>query len=469
MNVLTHCRDIVSFVKNSIENALPSPMSAKSKKRTFSAIEDQPTPSRSQKRPCIDPSLLPVELHCGLDAAAAAFSIFPVHTNSLLRLRDRLQKRSWHSIHSLPDEIRALQLNYPVLIPAEQCWRGGARRAPSADDIYRRCAKKPISRKDIIEFEGQHAKDKTLRDVLQQMRSPPVENPLVAHNIVIEGRHQLMASAIPFTHLRPSDADEEDHSMNVTPKNKVVDIHIDQGSCGLSIGLGRPSDDPKLQVHKIWFLWPPTEHNLQVFERLCKSKKTKGLCLARSQTLKHGVIAAAGPEAGILLPPGWLHGTVTTNSGFLGGITYTLPTQINMISRMFAMDMRISPEAFPHKVPLYCNALRQVCNSEDDGDSAQIAIDEWLQDVEPSLKSVGFKSHLKEHAWGCKQLTKEWKLYLGAKKRSNVASRVECRACGWRKSNEMTFGEHFWKTHLKVVTPTGCKSPYRRSKGKKGR
>lgn len=481
MNILSQCLDVVVRVKTTIVGDALSPMPARSSKkraRADSELEASPAP---QKRPRVvhkssKPKLKPTKCQgkCSIDTA---FAKFPRQTESLSLLYNDLRSRSWHHINDIPNEVKNLnngELFYPVLIPADQCWIGGAENAPSADHIYSELKNAVKSSKDIIEYEGEQVKDKSVRDVLSQLKSPPDQCPLVAHNLTPKGDHEMTCKAIPFPSLYPDDEDDKDHAMNVTPRNKIVDIHIDQGSCGLSIGIGQPTDDPKLHVHKIWFLWPPTVYNLIIFEELCKTKRQKGLSLARSQALQHGVIASIGSEAGILLPPGWMHATVTTNSGFLIGITRTVPDTIEMISKIFAMDIRIDPDSFPHKAPFYIDALKKhakVGGGPGSGARLWIATEAWHTEIEPALQTVNFRCNLKENAWRCEELLKVWKSCYNKDTERCFGEDWPCTvACGWEKqSPEDSFVEHWWKQHLKLVIPPGYKTPYTKRKHRKAR
>lgn len=480
MDILNRCFDTVARMKTTLADVL-SPMSTVPSRKRARADDDYEASPAPQKKPrMVHNKILNLKSNirqCDSKAAInTAFAKFPRHTKALALLYDDLISRSWYPINHIPDDVKHLsndELFHPVLIPADQCWVGGLKHAPSADRIYSVLKKAPKSSKDIIELEGEQVKDKTVRDVVSQLKSPPDEHPLVAHNLLPEEDHQMTCKAIPFVGLYPDDEGDIDHAMNVTPRNKIVDIHIDQGSCGLSIGIGQSTDDPKLQVHKMWFLWPPTAHNLAVFEDLCKTKRQKGLSLARSQALQHGVLAAIGSEAGILLPPGWMHATVTTNSGFLIGITRTVPDSIEMISKIFAMDIRIDPDSFPHKAPFYIDALRRH-TEVDEQDPVTFtrlwtATEAWNAEIEPALRSVVFRCNLKENAWRCEELLKVWKSCYNKDTEHSFDRDWPCTvACGWeRQHREESFVEHWWKHHLRIVTPPGFKTPYSRRKRRK--
>ena len=389
----------------------------------------------------------------------AALSNIPRHTEYFRVLSGELGSRTWHHINSIPDEVKALDLSYPVLLPRQRCWKG--RSSPLAKDILAACKAQALSKKYIIESGGQRLQDARLGDVLRELVSPPTEKPQVAHNIVMEGLEELNASTIPLSHLRPHPETALHYSMNITPQNTIIDIHIDQGATGLSIGLGSPEDDETLLVHKVWFFWPPSEHNLNLFEDLRQSMPGRGLCLARSQSLEHGIVASAGIHEGVVLPPGWLHATITTNGGFLGGVTYDLPCNFHMVSSIFAMDMRLDVSSFPEKAPLFTNALREFLTYTCDAQQKMDAIDAWF-DVEGALKRAKLNARLKRNNGTCMRLLAAWKLG-----RFELVEEDECVACGWNTNRGGTFGEHFWREHLRIVMAAGCKMRYRKGQSRR--
>lgn len=455
-------------------------MPRKRKRSGAPVVDDHNSPCR--KRICIDRKSVyelakAVQLEC-------AFSKFPQHTDSLRHLYQSLRTRSWSlveydlercrsvssidwKLEALPEDLDDYSLGWPVLIPAQCCWTNG--RSPSTKELLEFCESDPTAKSAVIEYNGQCAKDKTMQDVLRQLCSPPPQQTLVAHNIPLEDFATMNAETIPFKHLRPRVENDIDYSMNVTPANTVVDIHVDQGTCGLSIGMGRPTDDPKVQVRKIWFLWPPTRNNLKTYEYLRGSVREKGPCLPRSQELENGLIADIGIDAAILLPPGWLHATVTTNGGFLGGITFNVPSVIAIASKMLAIDLNLSMSSFLLRMPQYCDALREARHAEIGSYASQAAVDYWTCCIEPCLRKNGFKCGSKPIIRECKTLLAVWRSYFPGKGAKAADSRrYQCVGCGWTTDGDTAFGEHFWKTHLKIIMPAGYRSPYhvKRTKSK---
>jgi hypothetical protein len=290
----------------------------------------------------------------------------------------------------------------------------------------------------MVEAKGHPSRLRTLGNVLYQLLQPPDENPMVVHNLPIKGKGSLSPDAIPPEQFVPPSKETVYYSVNITPANTVVDIHFDQGTNGLSIGLGRLSDSPLLRVHKIWFLWPPTTYNLKIFEQLRKSSLLR---LPRSQALEHGIIASFGVESGIFLPSGWLHATVTTSGGFLGGITFHSAATISIASKVTAMDYRLAPHNFNEIIPLYGHALASATDSKD-AETVYAAANGWLE-IEQSLKQERFRAS--KHRASCAELVDIWE-------KSNAAAKLneffETCKCGWKGKH---LGTHFWEEHLKII------------------
>lgn len=410
----------------------------------------EPPRKRLKQEPTPDTDIL-------LDAVEAAFSTFPTHTPTFRRLYKTLQAYDWILISNVPDNIKQLDLNWPVLIPAARCWKEN--ESPSIQQILSYTIDHFLAEDVIIEAHDSETERHTLGNVIYQLVQPPHEKPMVAHNLPLEDNGTLDPHAIPALHLLSSLKDKDvDYSMNITPTNAIVDLHIDQGTCGLSIGIGRSSDSSTMKVHKIWFLWPPTTHNLQQYEKL---RRSKGPWLERSDVLEHGVIAAMGPESGIFLPPGWIHGTVTTNGGFLCGITFDAKRAIGMASTIMAMDCRLLPTQFNRLAPVYCSALSNAFSNKPNDGCNQDAVQGWF-DIEESLESIKFKVGT-GHRNECRKLLDVWRQYFGGCD-DEVVRQKRCERCGWKADRKTSFGKHFWEKHLKIIMTERYRSPYETTK-----
>ncbi len=233
--------------------------------------------------------------------------------------------------------------------------------------------------------------------------------------------------------------------MNVTPANTVVDVHIDQGTNGLSVGLGHESDPSLLKVHKIWFFWPPTKYNLTMYEEL---KRTGGLRLLRSGELEHGLTTEFGINQGVFLPAGWLHATVTIQSGFLGGITINSPDTIRLASKLKAMDIRLQPQDLALHLDNYLDAIEVALSPEfDDSHDSTGPIEGWLE-LESTLRKV--KINTNHHRTRCSKILDAWKGYL--ERNLDLDRNIKCCACRLKREGDEEVGggfrkrfrRHFW-------------------------
>jgi hypothetical protein len=388
----------------------------------------------------------------------------PNHTPKLKQLSEILRAQKWHSVERVPTNLKSIYRNTPELFSVEKCMVGG-KPYSSALDLLTFCMRDADPNDYIIEDNAtKSAKNVPIRHVLNQLLEPPTEGPLIVHNVILDAKKfnvSLLADKVTI----PS-SEHVYAAMNVTPVNTVVDVHIDQGTNGLSVGLGHESDPSVLKVHKIWFFWPPTEHNLSIYEEL---KRSNDLRLLRCNELEHGLIADFGINQGVFLPAGWLHATVTVRSGFLGGITINSPDTIRLASKLKAMDVRLQPWDLALHLDNYLDAIEVALSPEfDDSHNGTDPIEGWLE-LESSLRKVKFNTN--RHRTTCSKILDAWKGYL--ERHLDLDRHIKCCACRlkregdeevgdgccWCRKSRKKFRKHFWIEHLSFITPAKYELP----------
>jgi len=391
-------------------------------------------------------------------------AMLPNRTPKLKQLSKVLRAQKWHSLEHVPANLKSACQNVPELFSVGKCMVGG-KPYSSALDLLAFCLKDADPDDYTIEDNAtKTAKNVPISQVLSQLLEPPAEGPLIAHNVILDAKKfnvSLLADKVTL----PS-SDHVYAAMNVTPVNTVVDVHIDQGTNGLSVGLGHGRDPSLLKVHKIWFFWPPTEHNLAKYEEL---KRAGGLRLLRSGELEQGLITDFSIDQGVFLPAGWLHATVTVQSGFLGGITINSPDTIRLASKLKAMDVRLQPWDLGLHLENYLDAIEVALSSKfDNSHDAIDAIEGWLE-LESSLRKV--KINTNHHRTRCTKILNAWKSYL--ERKLDLDRNIKCCACGldregqeevgdgccWCKNPKKKFRRHFWIEHLSFITPVKYQRP----------
>ena len=113
---------------------------------------------------------------------------------------------------------------------------------------------------------------------------------------------------------------------NVTLKYAIVNVHIDRGMEVLAVSI-----EP---CEKIWFLWPPTDENLQ---ELGRRMGITGVRMTESK-LTDGIIAFTDSTEALYVPSGWLHSTVIFTGGFLAGLSLSWLDILEMSSSTPTFD-----------------------------------------------------------------------------------------------------------------------------------
>lgn len=389
----------------------------------------------------------------------------PTHTPKLRKLTELISSQKWHDMDHIPSSIKKVCDNVPELIPSETCWKGGKPPNSALELVGEAVLNLKPDQYTIEDTATGTAKKKPIKDVITQLFDPPTEYPLIAHNVPTVEPKSFNTNAISDKVTPPS----KQHiysAMNVTPANTVVDIHVDQGTNGLSAGIGVDSDPWQIRVHKIWLFWPPTEYNLATYEKLKRSKSFRLLKMAQ---LEHGTITAFGIHHGVFIPAGWLHATITTRSGFLSGININSPSSLPMGLKIKAMDLRLAPWDISLHLYNLQDAIEVALDAslEDEaGSSVDSAIQGWYE-VEAALRGIKMNAGRDRGpraailaAWmgmleGREELDRRCcACWEGRREGEEVGE--GCCSC---RSKKRRFRRHFWEEHLAFLAPSKFIAP----------
>jgi hypothetical protein len=391
-------------------------------------------------------------------AVLRTLSILPTEPQKLGELTELICAQKWDDMDNIPAAIKDACDNVPALIPAEKCWAAGKPPLSALELVSEAVLNLKSDQYVIEDTPTAKAVKKPIKDVITQLFDPPLEGPLIAHNLPIIDEDKFSIDAISDKVTPP--ADEHIFSgMNVTPANTVVDIHIDQGTNGLSIGIGKAEDPWQIQMHKVWLFWPPTEHNLTKYEEL---KRSRVLRLLKMDEFEHGIITAFGIHHGVFIPAGWLHATITTRSGFLSGININSPDTILMASKIKSMDLRVTPNDVSQHLYNFQDAIEVALDASisDSGSTLDDAFQGWYE-VESALRGV--RLNMSHHRSQCSKILAAWSNAL--QRHPELDSR--CCAC-WEgrgevgaphgtccscRSKKKNWRKHFWVEHLGFMKP----------------
>ena len=388
-------------------------------------------------------------------------STLPTHTPKLRDITNLLSAQKWYELDRIPANVRKVCRNVPMLIPSEKCWVSG--KSPYAALHLVADAVLNLSPEEyVIEDNGTGAaKKKAIKEVITQLFDPPPEGPLIAHNVPTVEAKRFDVEAISKK-ITPPSKEHIYSAMNVTPANTVVDIHVDQGTNGLSVGVGKDEDPWQIKVHKVWFFWPPTEHNLATYEEL---KQSKELRLLRSSELQHGIITAFGIHHGIFIPAGWLHATVTTRSGFLGGINVHSPDTILMASKIKSMDLRLTPYEVSQHLYNFQDAIEVALDPSitEPQPALDAAIQGWFE-VEAALR--GIKINMAHNRSQCSKILDAWSTVLEQHPELDdrccgcwEGRKQRCEGCCSCRNKKKRFRKHFWMEHLAFLQSSKYEVP----------
>lgn len=119
----------------------------------------------------------------------------------------------------------------------------------------------------------------------------------------------------------------------IYPTGSFSDIHSDATTVGRALCIDR--------CEKLWFMWPPTSHNLQLWA----ANQGLGISLIRyGAELEGGLVAntAGNGDNALSMPAGTLHSAFTLEGGVLSGINYTTAEDIQLAGRMLELQVERS-------------------------------------------------------------------------------------------------------------------------------
>lgn len=391
-------------------------------------------------------------------------SSLPTEPPTLRKLTELIYAQKWYDIDHIPAAVQKACYNVPVLIPAKKCWLSGKPPFSALELVSDAVLNLKPDQYTIEDTPTGKAVSRPIKDVIAQLFDPPLEGPLIAHNLPTIDEDSFNVDAISDKVTTPDD--QHIYSgMNVTPANTVVDIHVDQGTNGLSVGIGKDDDPWQIQVHKVWLFWPPTDHNLAKYEEL---KRSKGLRLLKMDKFEHGIITAFGIHHGVFIPAGWLHATVTTRSGFLSGININSTDTVLTALKIKCMDLRLMPNDVSQHLYNLEDAIEVALDisNEDAGSTLDTTIQGWYE-VESALRGV--KLNMSQNRSQCSNILDAWSAAL--RRHPELDSR--CCACWERRaesralhstccscrSKKKKWRRHFWVEHLGFLKPKKYADP----------
>ena len=295
-----------------------------------------------------------------------------------------INDRTWYHLHDVPESFQAVNILLPRLVPAEECWyrpSNGDRRLPTFLEAWNACfdtitGTLPNQPGSYHVYDMYEQPSSQIGTVMAQLRPQPEEmdqlqvNPMIAVNLQLN---------IPDYEFRvPAALQRElqfnftsiNFAANATPSYAFVDLHIDRGMDAVScIGACR----------KVWFMWPPTEHNLSEMRRVdCQ----RNFHMLRSQ-LDNGVVVETDSTMALHIPAGWLHATFTVEGGFLGGITAVTAEAIPLISFWVEVELETRGDDIRGNLDIYTRALEEALCSQNK-DVVRAALEGWKQ-LQPRL------------------------------------------------------------------------------------
>ncbi|KAI1163013.1 hypothetical protein F5B18DRAFT_354191 [Nemania serpens] len=209
------------------------------------------------------------------------------------------------------DQWRALSLNPPEIFPASECWV----KKPSYDIFLNDLLHAFDKSSTKVYLRGKpndpHP-DAPMLQVIRQLEAPKVAETYYATNIYSETAELRIPERYAGRHAPYYNEDGIWTTTNITPQYTFVDLHIDHGRHGITTLHGG--------CIKMFALYRPTRHNLDVFERHCDSDD---IFIRTWRKLEGGQFVVFSEEEAIYLPAGCIHATITLKGGLVPGIEYT--------------------------------------------------------------------------------------------------------------------------------------------------
>ncbi|KAI3326652.1 hypothetical protein HD806DRAFT_487799 [Xylariaceae sp. AK1471] len=201
-----------------------------------------------------------------------------------------------------------LGLRPPELLPANECW---AYKPPL--DIYMAELLCGFNKTTAIFSRGgprQPLDHPPLHKVIEQLKHPDATSTYYATNMTAKS----VCIKIPDRLYGGFPVLETDHEVttNITPRFSGVDLHVDQGSHGLTLLHGG--------CVKLWALYPLTEHNRA---KLQQAYQSNAMFIELRGVLEGGEFCIQTEDQALYLPPGCIHSTITLKGGLTPGIMFT--------------------------------------------------------------------------------------------------------------------------------------------------
>ncbi|KAI9706538.1 MAG: hypothetical protein M1836_003544 [Candelina mexicana] len=363
--------------------------------------------------------------HCHLaksvEVSAILQKLQPLQTQHNSPIIKAIHQKRWHTLGTIPIEERDHWLEFtliPQLIPAEQCWAQPA--AATLEEFWLTAFYPRKHEKDYSSFQrGELPGDRGI--ALLQLTEPNPANQHMVLNMTPKSAPEFHIPDALRHCLRPN-VDKPKLQINITPKYSFVDLHTDRGLDTVCITVDK--------CQKVWFLWPPTWHNLDEFEQLGRGEGRMVRC-----ALDDGIIVYTDNTKAIFIPAGWIHATMTLSGGFLAGISFLAAESVMVTAKCLAMDLRLAPDDFEENCTNYLNGLNVALKARD-ATIAWQAVDSWTY-IRPELQKL-----VDDHPGALAQAVSIWREFLP---RSDGWQRCPC---GWEGNS---FKDHFSQDHLSFL------------------
>lgn len=196
---------------------------------------------------------------------------------------------------------------------------------------------------------------------------------------------------------------------------------------------------------KLWFLFPPTDHNL----KLMKIELGQNAKLWRvGARMEGGVVCETTDKEAIYLPAGCIHAVFTLDGGFLVSLDFTTRDSVSVFGRYLAQDLHLAMDEESQRNCLfsYIESLEVALHNQ----RAVAAVESWLK-LEPRLQ----RTATQDFDW-CQTAKTCWVSFLD----TTDAMGVVC-PCG-RVDTDVSFSDHMKASHLRLIM-TACRAaPSRR-------
>lgn len=217
---------------------------------------------------------------------------------------------------------------------------------------------------------------------------------------------------------------QRDIIYNLTPKYSFVDLHIDYGADGISKTIG--------DCEKYWFLFPPTERNLDL---LSSAHGEQGKLRKILNHLECGIIAKTQSSEALYIPAGCIHATYTTAGGFLVAKDFVTTRTYQYIALLMRSKYFQTFDVGSRELCLKWFAISLEIAAQY---QPVLAVCEAWVGVEDVLKALAPKLQLR--------VLRRAKDCFGEALEEAGDTVTQC-PCGWKRKR-CTFKSHWQETHL---------------------